>query len=111
MRLIATPTVNGKLARMRRRCAREDGFTALAAIAVLMLTSLLVSAAFVAAQSDIHSTQYDLNQKLAFSAAKGGVNEFTHHLNQDPNYWAKCKSQGVARSRLDDPGVLLPADS
>jgi hypothetical protein len=95
MRLRARKLRHPRLPRLRRKLAQEDGFTALAAIAVLMISSLLVSAAFVAAQSDIHSTQYDLNQKLAYQAARGGINEFLHHLNQDPNYWAKCPTQPV----------------
>jgi hypothetical protein len=93
MRLIATRILTNALARLRRLPRSEDGFTMIAALGVLTITSVLVTTAFVAAEGDINLTQHDLDNKRAYFAARGGVNEFLHHLKQDPNYWDQCPSQ------------------
>lgn len=74
-----------------------------AALGVLTLTSVLVTAAFVSAQGDINLTQRDLDNKRAYFAARGGLDEFLHHLKQNPNYWSGCPKV--------DPAIQLPGST
>jgi Tfp pilus assembly protein PilX len=103
MRLIVNRSLSILVARLRRLPAAEEGFTMIVAIGVFLVTSLLVAAAFVAAQSDIHLTQHDLDQKRALYAARAGVNEIIYQLNQNTNYWTGCPSQ----SKTAAPGTSV----
>ena len=68
---------------LRARLAAEDGFTMLIALGVMTVVMLLVAAAFVAANGDIHNSQHDLDGKRAYYAARAGINTFLAKLNQD----------------------------
>lgn len=103
MRLIARKALRTVLARLRRLPGSEEGFTMVAALGVMTLTSVLVTAAFVAAQGDINLTQRDLDNKRAYFAARGGVDEFLYHLKQNPNYWSNCPKV--------NPPVQLPGST
>jgi hypothetical protein len=39
---------------------------------------------------DTHSGLRDFEQKQAYNAAKGGIEEYAYHLHVDNGYWAKC---------------------
>jgi hypothetical protein len=93
MRITSKLAMGTALDRLRRRLGAEDGFTILIALGVLVVTSLLVAAAFAAVQGDTHLTQRDLDSKRAYYAARAGVNKFLYELNQNPNYWQSCPSQ------------------
>jgi hypothetical protein len=93
MRLSLKSTRFWAEARMRILRDSERGFTMIAALAVMVVSSALVTAAFVAADSDIGLTQHDLYAKRAYYAARAGVNQFVHNLNQDPTYWQTCPNQ------------------
>ena len=80
---------------MRVRAAAEDGFTMLVALGVMTVVTLLVAAAFVAAQGDIHSAQHDLDGKRAYYAARAGINVFLYKLNQNTELWQNCPSQAT----------------
>ena len=92
MRMIGRPRPRHGLG---RRLASEDGFTMLIALGVMMVVSLLVGAAFVATQGDIHNSQHDLDGKRAYYAARAGVNNFLYHLNQNTEYWQTCPTQAT----------------
>lgn len=79
----------------RARLAAEDGFTMLIALGVIGVVLLLVSAAFVAAQGDIHNSQHDLDGKRAYYAARASINNFLFKLNQNTEYWQNCPSQAT----------------
>ncbi len=66
-------------------------------LAVMVIASLLMAAAFVAANGDIHLTQTDTNGKKAYYAAQAGISQYVYHLNQDINYWTYC-TEGSAAS-------------
>jgi Tfp pilus assembly protein PilX len=70
--------------------AEECGFTVLLALFVLMITSLLLGATYVAVLSDTGPSRNALDQKRAFAAAQGGISQYTYDLNQDPNFWDTC---------------------
>jgi Tfp pilus assembly protein PilX len=80
---------------VRVRTAAEDGFTMLVAIGVMFVVSLLVAAAFVAAQGDIHNSQHDLDSKRAYYAARAGINAFLFKLNQNTELWQNCPTQST----------------
>lgn len=78
--------------RARGRLAAQDGFTMLIALGVLLVTSLMVAAAFEAANGDIDLSHRDTIQKQAYYAALAGVQEFEYHLQANPDYWETCSS-------------------
>lgn len=59
-------------------------------IMVMLVTSLLLVAAFTAARGDIHLSHADLTQKQAYFAALAGVQEYQYKLEANPNYWQSC---------------------
>ena len=61
--------------------ASESGFTLVVTLGVLLVSSLLMGAAFVAAEGDIHSTQGDTASKKAYYAAQAGIQDYEYHLN------------------------------
>ncbi len=62
----------------------------LVALGVMLVASLLMVAAFEAAQGDIHLSHKDTLQKQAYYAALAGVQEYEYHLQANPNYWETC---------------------
>ena len=72
--------------------AAEHGFTMIVAMLVMFITSLLLVAAFTAANGDIHNSHTDLTQKQAYYAALAGVQEYENTLQANPNYWQTCPS-------------------
>ncbi len=71
--------------------AREqDGVTMVIAMGVMLVTSLLLTASFLAARGDIHLSHTDTAQKEAYYASLAGVQEFEYELQVNPNYWQTC---------------------
>jgi len=64
----------------------------LLALYVLIITTLLLGAAFVAVLSDTAPARNDLDQKRAYAAAQAGIAQYDYDLNQNPNYWEGCTS-------------------
>jgi hypothetical protein len=60
------------------------------AIAVLLVTSLLLVAAFTAANGDVFVSHRDTTQKQAYFAALAGVQEYEYQLQNNPGYWESC---------------------
>src|SRR4029077_10265612 len=73
------------------RLRAEDGFTMIIALGVMVVTALLMVAAFTAANGDIHLSHQDLTQKQAYFAALAGVQEYEYKLQNNPNYWQTCE--------------------
>ncbi len=69
---------------------RDDGFTMVFAIIVLFISSLLVGAAFVAANGDVKLTHTNTSAKKAYYAALAGISAYKNKLQANPNYWSKC---------------------
>lgn len=76
----------------RRVSRREDGFTMIAAIMILFVSSLLVTVTLVSAGGDIALTHNSVNQKKAYYAALAGVSAYQYNLNTNSNYWRTCPS-------------------
>jgi Tfp pilus assembly protein PilX len=73
-----------------RRLRDERGFTMLIAIGVMFVTSLLLVAAFTAANGDVHTSRLTVDQKKAYYAALAGIQEYEYQLQYNPNYWQSC---------------------
>lgn len=89
------------LARIRKRLAREEGWTMIAVLGVLLSGMALSVAAFAAAGGDVHLSRNDQDQKRAYAAAEAGVQDYFFHLTQDNAYWAKCTSPTPAHPALN----------
>jgi Tfp pilus assembly protein PilX len=87
-----TPTPTPLSLRARALLASQDGFTMLIALGVMLVASLLLVAAFEAANGDIHLSHKDTVQKQAYYAALAGIQEYEYHLQANPNYWETCAS-------------------
>jgi Tfp pilus assembly protein PilX len=79
-------SLEGRLTRL----GSQDGFTMIIALGVLLVTSLLLLAAFAAANGDIGLSHGDSTQKQAYAAALAGVQEYEYQLQNNPNYWESC---------------------
>ncbi len=76
----------------RAAASAEAGFTMIITIGVLLVTSMLMVAAFVVANGDVHLSHVDSIQKQAYYAALAGVQNFEYHLEKEPNYWQTCEA-------------------
>ncbi|MBV9174539.1 MAG: hypothetical protein JOZ81_31140, partial [Chloroflexi bacterium] len=78
------------------------------ALGVMVVTSLLVAATFVALQGDTHLTQSDLSAKRAYYAAEAGLNAYLYQLNQNPDSWQTCSTD--LQSKTPVPGSSTGAE-
>jgi Tfp pilus assembly protein PilX len=83
------------------RLCRQDGFTLILTLLVLLITSLLLVAAFTAANGEIHLTSTDTAQKKAFYAAEAGLEDYEYQLTQDGNYLTYCTTPTAANPALN----------
>jgi hypothetical protein len=91
--------------RLATRLAREDGFTMLFALLALFVGSLLMAAAFTAANGDIKLTRRATVQTKAYYAALAGVNRYQYQLTSSPEYWTKCPTLGTEAAPLKVTGT------
>ncbi len=84
---------------------RQEGFTLIVVLGVMFVTSLLMVAAFTAANGEIHLTNTDRAQKKAYYAAQAGIEDYEYHLTQDGNYLSYCTSppsENKALNQVDE---------
>jgi Tfp pilus assembly protein PilE len=79
------------LRQLRGRLAREDGFTMVIAIGVMLVAGLLLVVAFTAANGDVRLSHQDTAHKQAYYAALAGVQAYEAKLQANPNYWETCE--------------------
>ncbi len=93
------------LSRIRHRLAGQGGFTMIVALGAMVVTSLLISATFIALDGEAHLSQSNLDGKRAYYAAQAGLNAYLYHLNNDSTYWQTCANNttvsGTNSHRLD----------
>jgi len=70
-------------------------------LGVMLVTSLLVIAAFTSANGEIHLTATDTGQKKAYYAAEAGLQDYEYHLTQDGNYLGYCTTPTPANPALN----------
>jgi hypothetical protein len=76
---------------IRERVASQRGFTMIVALGVMLVTSLLLVAAFTAVSGDAKLSHEDLTQKQAYYAALAGVQSYEYQLERNPNFWQTCE--------------------
>jgi Tfp pilus assembly protein PilX len=81
--------------RLRTRAADESGFTMIIAMMVLMVVTLLIGAAFVAANGDVDLSKRDTDTKRAYYAARAGLSAFLYQLNKNTELWQTCPSKST----------------
>jgi len=64
--------------------------TMLLALFVLVVTSMIISAAYVAVFSDSQLSRNDVDQARALAAAQAGIQAYNYQLNQNESYWQTC---------------------
>jgi hypothetical protein len=97
---------------LRRTAARaEDGFTIIIALGVMLISGLLVVAAFTAANGDIVLSHDDTIQKQAYYASLAGIQEYQYRLEKEPNFWQTCEapSSVVPESEFEHYEIKLLA--
>jgi hypothetical protein len=80
---------------IKLRLSEESGFTMIVAMMVLMVTTLLIGAAFVAANGDVDNSKHDTEAKRAYYAARAGLSNFLYKLNKNNELWQTCPSQAT----------------
>ncbi len=60
------------------------------ALGVMLVTSLLLVAAFTVANGDVSSSKRDTTQKQAYYAALAGIQNYEYKLEAEPDYWETC---------------------
>ncbi len=83
-----------------RRASAEDGFTLVLALSTMLVTSLLLAAAFSGVTNEIVSTRRSSTQKQAYYAALAGVQQFEYDLQANPDYWESC--EGIAEKTVPE---------
>jgi hypothetical protein len=87
---MSTPT------RIRRGLSNEEGFTMLFALLALFVGSLLMAAAFSAANGDVKLSKKATLQAKAYYAAVAGIERYQYQLTANPNYWVECPKTAKA---------------
>ncbi len=82
----------------------QTGFTMIVVLGVMLVTSLLLVAAFTAANGEVRLTSLDRAQKKAYYAAEAGVEDYEYHLTQDGNYLGYCTSPPSENPALNQAG-------
>jgi Tfp pilus assembly protein PilX len=114
--LLPGPSPFWSLTRFRELLRRDDGVTMIIVVSVMFITSLLLVAAFTAADGEIHLTKTDRAEKKAYYAAEAGIQDYEYHLTQDGNYLDYCASPTPANPALNEFGstthhATVPASS
>jgi hypothetical protein len=80
--------------RVHLRAAEQHGFTMIIALGVMLVTSLLLVAAFTAVDGDINTSHENVTHQQAYYAALAGVQEYEYKLESNNSYWQNC--QGIS---------------
>lgn len=77
--------------RARTAAKAEQGITMIVVLLSMLVTSLLLTAAYTGAIGDTHLSHMDLAQKQAYYAALTGIQEYEYKLEANPDYWEQCE--------------------
>lgn len=92
------------IASLSKLSRRQDGVTLVIVLSVMVIMSLLLTAAFTAADGEIHLTKTDRAQKKAYYAAEAGVEDYEYHLTHDGDYLGYCANPTPANPGLNEVG-------
>jgi hypothetical protein len=75
----------------RLRARSQQGFTLIVVLGVMLVSSLLLVAAFTAVNGDVWLAHEDLTQKQSYFAALAGVQAYDYQLEKNPDFWESCE--------------------
>jgi hypothetical protein len=78
------------------RVRKEGGFTLMVALGVMLVTGLLMVAAFTAVDGDVSLAHEDVAQKQAYYAALAGAQAYEYQLEKNPDFWQTCEPLSAA---------------
>jgi hypothetical protein len=93
----------------RARTRGEDGFSLIIVLSVMLVTSLIVAAAFTATRADLPLTQASTHHTQAQYAALAGVQEYDYQLQNNPDYWESCEGPSGELEGAHYEVKVLPA--
>ena len=92
----------GMLTRLSRRARREEGFTMIVMMGVLLVIMILSAGAFAAIDGDGKPALDDRQGKQAFSAAEAGIADYLSRLRVNPNYWTLCATDTANNASINN---------
>jgi hypothetical protein len=103
--------VIGSDERLLRRLREQHGFTMIIALGVMLVTSLLLVAAFTSVDGDINASHENVTHQQAYYAALAGVQEYEYQLESNSSYWENCSPlSSTLESGERFEVTLLPAE-
>ncbi len=93
----------------RAHTGPEDGFSLIVVLSVMLVTSLLLVAAFTATNGDLPLTQESTHHTQAYYAALAGVQEYDYKLQANPDYWESCEGPSGEVEGVHFEVKVLPA--
>jgi type II secretory pathway pseudopilin PulG len=75
----------------RVQVREQDGFSLIVVLSVMLVTSLLLVAAFTASTGEIQTARRSTNHTRAYYAALAGVQEYAYRLDNEPDFWQTCE--------------------
>jgi hypothetical protein len=96
--------------RALRRASGDEGFTLIAVIGIMLVTSLLLASALTASSDDIQLSHDDVLQKQAYFTSLSGVQEFEYELENNPDYWQSCPSPSATEEDVRYEVTILGAN-
>jgi Tfp pilus assembly protein PilX len=73
------------------RAKAQDGFSLIIVLSVMLVTSLLLVAAFTASGGEIQASRRNTTHTQAYYAALAGVQEYDYKLDNEPDFWETCE--------------------
>jgi type II secretory pathway pseudopilin PulG len=93
----------------RSLATAEHGFSMIAVMLVMLITSIIAGAAFAAVGGDIPFARAAQDRKQAYAAAEAGVQYYLYQLSRDNDYWTRCDDVPDPAPGQASP-VTLPGD-
>jgi Tfp pilus assembly protein PilX len=101
MRLMPSP------ATLRSWSARQDGYSMIVVLFVMVAAATFVAAGFAAADGELPVSRISQERKIAYAAAESGVSYYKFKLDADPDSWARCAQQDpAAPTPINQPGTV-----
>jgi len=90
----------------------QRGFSMLLVIMAMLVTAMFVAAAYAGANGDLPLSGNAKDRKVTYAAAEAGLNFYSTHLNQDPDYWTHCANVPAPNATEKNPvtGVWSGSD-
>lgn len=87
----------------RLEARAERGFSMVLVIMAMLVTSMFIAAAFAAANGDLPVAGVSTERKSDYAAAEAGLHYYLTRLQQDPDYWTKCDTDGSPGGSDNNP--------